>query len=49
MCTKGAANLAVVQKEWLEMLEHARRGWAAQLEAEAKLGSDFATKVAAAN
>jgi hypothetical protein len=37
-----------MQKEWLETLERARRGWAAHLEAGAKLGSDFATKVAAA-
>jgi hypothetical protein len=48
MCTKGAENLTAMQKEWLETLEHARRGWAARLEAEAKLGSDFTTKVAAA-
>jgi hypothetical protein len=47
MCTKGAENLVAVQKEWLETCEHAGRGWAAQLEAEAKLGSAFATKVAA--
>jgi hypothetical protein len=39
VCTKRAQNLAAMQKEWLEMLEHARRGWAAHLEAEAKLGS----------
>jgi hypothetical protein len=48
MCTKGAENLAGVQKEWMETLEHARRGWAAHLEAEAKLGADFATKLMAA-
>ena len=48
MYTKSAENLSAMQKEWLEMLEHARSGWAARLEAEAKLGSDFATKVAAA-
>jgi hypothetical protein len=44
VCTKGAENLAAMQKEWLETLEHARRGWAAHFEAEATLGSDFATK-----
>ncbi len=27
MCAKGAENLAAMQKEWLETLEHARRGW----------------------
>jgi hypothetical protein len=48
MCAKGGENLAAVQKEWLETLEHARRGWAARLEAEATLGSDLAAKVAAA-
>jgi hypothetical protein len=48
MCTKSAENLAAMQKEWLETLEHARRGWSAWLDAEAKLGSDFATKAAAA-
>ena len=37
-----------MQKEWLETLEHARRSWAAYFEAEAKLGSDFGAKVAAA-
>jgi hypothetical protein len=46
--TKGAENLSAMQREWLEMLEHTKSGWAARLEAEAKLGSDFAAKVAAA-
>jgi hypothetical protein len=48
VCTKGAENLAAMQKEWLETLEHARHGWASHFEAEATLGSDFATKVTAA-
>lgn len=48
VCTKSAEDLTAMQKEWVETLGHARRGQAEQVEAEAKLGSDFATQVAAA-
>jgi hypothetical protein len=44
----AAMNFSTTQKEWMETLEHANRNWVAQLEAEAKLGSDFVTKMSCA-
>jgi hypothetical protein len=48
MSAKSAENFGAIQREWLEALQRAQKDWVARLEAEAKLGSDFATKVAAA-
>jgi hypothetical protein len=48
MCTKGAENFGAIQKEWLETVQRAHRDWVSRLEADAKLGSEFASKVAAA-
>jgi hypothetical protein len=48
ICTKGAETFGAIQKEWLETLQHAHRDWVGWLEAETKLGSDFAAKVTAA-
>jgi hypothetical protein len=48
MCTKGMENFGAMQKEWLETVERTKRDWVVRLETEGKLGSDFATRVAAA-
>jgi hypothetical protein len=48
MCTKSAEIFSATQKQWMETLEHANRSWVARLEAEAKLGSDFAARVGSA-
>jgi hypothetical protein len=48
MCAKSAENFSAIQKEWMETLQRVHRDWVALLEAESKLGSEFATKIAAA-
>jgi hypothetical protein len=48
MYSKSAENLAAMQKEWMATLEQASRDWAARMNAEAKLSSDFATRVTTA-
>jgi hypothetical protein len=37
-----------MRQEWMEAVERTSRDWAARLQAETKLGSDLATRVAAA-
>ena len=48
MYAKSGENFSAIQKEWMEALQRAHRDWVALLEAEMKLGSEFAAKIAAA-
>ena len=44
----NSANLSTAQKEWAETVERISRDWVALFEADAKLGSDFVTKLSGA-
>jgi Phasin protein len=48
MFAKDADSVSATQKLWMETAERANRDWAALFEAEAKLGSDFMSRVTAA-
>jgi Phasin protein len=48
MFTKDAESVSATQKLWMETAERTNRDWVALFGAEAKLSSDFVSKVAAA-
>jgi Phasin protein len=48
MFAKDAESVAATQKLWMDTAERTNRDWVALFEAEAKLGSDFVSKVTAA-